>query len=188
MHRKQSQGFVSTFQEGLRGRVVGIDQGNENHPARRGQRTHRIAWAERQPVTLSPSLLGCLMNSGEARGEEAEGLVLISREGRSVAIEITRNTSTGGPGAVTERLYASLSLKLCNRKREEALVSVSDKRTPSAVRWASVWPTTWGLQDPGVGVLTAELSRVRRAGRQTRERPSSPAGTSYKTRHQCLLL
>lgn len=112
-----------------------------------------------------------MTNSGEACGEEAEGLVLISREGRSVAIEIARNTSTGGPGAVTERLYASLSLKLCNRKTEEALVSVSDKRTPSAVRWASVRPTTWGLQDPGVGVLTAELSRVRRAGRQRRERP-----------------
>lgn len=31
---KQSQDFVSTFQEGLRGRVVNIYQDNENHPAR----------------------------------------------------------------------------------------------------------------------------------------------------------
>ena len=77
---------------------------------------------------LSPALLGCSANLREPRGEEAEGLVFVSREGRSVAVEVARDAAAGGTGAVTERLYASLSLKLCNGKREQVPVSVSGKR------------------------------------------------------------
>lgn len=68
-----------------------------------------------------------MANLRESRGEQAEGLVFVSREGRSVAVEVARDTAAGGTGAVTERLYASLSLKLCNGKREQVLVSVSEK-------------------------------------------------------------
>lgn len=82
---------------------------------------------ERRLLTLAGSLLGCLANLRESCGEKAEGLVFVSREGRSVAIEVAWDAAAGGTGAVTERLYASLSLKLCNGKREQVLVSVSDK-------------------------------------------------------------
>lgn len=76
---------------------------------------------------MSASLLGCLANLRESRGEKAEGLVFVSREGRPVAIEVAWDAAAGGTGAVTERLYASLSLKLCNGNREQVLVSVSHK-------------------------------------------------------------
>lgn len=51
--------------------------------------------------------------SGESRGEQAQGLVLVGRQrGAVAAVEVSGDAAAGGARAVTERLYASLSLKL----------------------------------------------------------------------------
>lgn len=55
---------------------------------------------------------------GESRGEQAQGLVLVGRQGGAVAVEVAGDAAAGGARAVTERLYASLSLKLCKGERE----------------------------------------------------------------------
>lgn len=54
---------------------------------------------------------------GESGGEQAQGLVLVSRQGGAVAVEVAGDAAAGGARAVTECLYASLSLKLCKGER-----------------------------------------------------------------------
>lgn len=49
---------------------------------------------------------------GEWGGVEAEGLALIGGEGGPVTLEVPGNASTGGAGAVAERLNASFPLQL----------------------------------------------------------------------------
>lgn len=58
-----------------------------------------------------------MAGSGESRGEQAQGLVLVGGEGGSVAVEVSGDAAAGGARAVTQRLYASLSLKLCKGER-----------------------------------------------------------------------
>lgn len=101
----QSQDFTSMIQGGLR--AVNIHGGNENRPRRSG-----IVWgrAARSPGWRCPCRGA---GSGESRGEQAQGLVLVGGEGGSVAVEVAGDAAAGGARAVTERLYASLSLKLC---------------------------------------------------------------------------
>lgn len=68
-----------------------------------------------------------MFHSGESRGEQAQGLVLVGRQrGPVTAVEVSGDAAAGGARAVTERLYASLSLKFC-KEREQVLVSVWDK-------------------------------------------------------------
>lgn len=82
---------------------------------------------ERWLVTLFGSPLGCSADLRESCGEKTEGLVFVSGEGRSVAVEVARDTATGRTRAVTQRLYASLSLKLCNGERKQVLVSIWER-------------------------------------------------------------
>lgn len=55
---------------------------------------------------------GSELDLGERGGVEAEGLALIGGEGGPVTLEVPGNASTGGAGAVAERLDASLPLQL----------------------------------------------------------------------------
>lgn len=105
------------LQEGLR--AVNIYQGNENHPGPGSWVTDTAGLfggeAARSPGWRCPWWAA---GSGESRGEQAQGLVLVGRErGAVAAVEVSGDAAAGGARAVTERLYASLSLKLCKGER-----------------------------------------------------------------------
>lgn len=111
----QSQDFMRMLQEGLR--VINIHRGNENHPgSRQVTDTAGLTGGEAAPSPgrVCPRWAAAL---GESRGEQAQGLVLVGRQGGAVAVEVAGDAAAGGARAVTERLYASLSLKLCKGER-----------------------------------------------------------------------